>query len=195
MLTPLDLIIIAVIGFGMYQGARRGIFKKATAIISLILATILGWRTSGIARNLYLDYLRLDLEPQLLAFVSFATAFVVIYILASTFLGYLAAGLGKVNLKFDNALGALFGGITATLALSVGLTILAYGGFPSGTARSESVLYPYVKVFAQQTLGIGVSTLKEATNGINKFGLDKPTQDNTSPAANPPANRPKPIRP
>lgn len=196
MLTPLDLIILAVIGLGMYQGARKGIFKRATTIFSIILGVMLGFRTRHIAETLYLDYFRMNVDPQLMVLLSFGTAFIVIYILSSTVFGYLTSLFGKVNLKLDNALGALFGGFLSVLALSVAFTVLAYGGFPSGASRNESVLYPYVREFARQTLGVGATVLKDASKEINKYGLEKPGQGgSTSPATNPPANRPKPIRP
>ena len=196
-LNPLDIIIVAIIGFGMYRGATKGIIKRATLLVSLAAAAILGFRLRHIAETLFLDYLQLNLAGEIVFVLSWATAFVVSYIVVSTLLTYLTQGLGKVNIKIDNALGALFGGVVATLALSVGLVVLSYINFPSPANAQGSMLYPHVKNFARYSLGIGVGVLREANQQVNKFGVgvDKPPSSNpTTPAQPAPSDKPAVIR-
>lgn len=200
-LNPLDIIIGAIIGIGAFQGARKGIFKRATMVISIGTAVILGFRFRSIAESLYLDYLRLHVTPELLALLSFGTAFVVVYIVVSAGLGYLASGLGKVSpsLKLDNALGALFGGLAATFVLSVLLILLSYVSFPSPVHAQGSVLYPKVRNFARYSLGIGVGVLREANQQMNRLGVGTQNPEDvpgtpTPVTGQPSADKPKPIR-
>ncbi len=194
-LNPLDIIIIAVIGLGMYRGAMKGIFAKATAALSIGAAVILGFRMRYLAEIIYLDYLNLQLDDKTAGILSFATAFVVVYVLVTTLLRYLTAGFEKVKLPFDKALGALAGGTVATLALSLAFVVLSFANFPSRANAQGSLFYPYVREFARSTLGLGVGALKEVSKQVNNLNLnDQPNDGAPPPAAQEPNNRPQPIR-
>lgn len=192
-LNPLDIIIAAIIGFGMYRGASKGIFKRATTLVAIVAAIILGMRLRGIAENLFRDYLRLQAAPEVIAFLSFALAFVVVFIVVSTLLNYLTQGLAKINVTMDKALGALFGGITATLALSIAFILLSYVSFPSQNHAQGSVLYPQVKNFSRYALGVGVGVLREANKQVTKFGVGgKAPAPSDTPLPPPPAGETEP---
>ncbi|MCI4671144.1 MAG: CvpA family protein [Bacteroidia bacterium] len=192
MLSPLDLIIIAVIGFGMYRGAVKSLLKSATAVFSIVAGVIFGFRLQPMAESLYRDYIHLSMSSGLMVIISFVTSFVVVYVIFSTTLNYLSGIFKNPKFQVDNALGALFGGFLATLALSVAFILMSYFGFPSSTSRQESVLYPYVREFSRFTLGYGADVLKQANEQINRYGFEK--QDGTVPANTQPTNKPKPIR-
>ena len=191
-LNPLDIIIGVIIGIGAYQGARKGIFKRAATILAIGTAVVLGFRFRHIAESLYLDYLRLHVSPEILALLSFGTAFVVVYIVVSASLGYLASGMGKLklNLNLDNALGALFGGVIATFVLSILLVLLSYVNFPSPTHAQGSILYPKVRNFARYSLGIGVGVLREANQQMNRLGVGTQNPDEVPGTTAPPAQQP-----
>lgn len=194
-LNPLDIIILAIIGFGMYRGAMRGIFAKATAVLSIGTAVILGFRMRYLAEIIFRDYLNLQLESNVIAFLSFATAFVVVYVLVTAILRTVTSGLDKVKMPFDKALGSLAGGVTATLLLSVAFVLLSFVNFPSPSNAQGSVLYPHVRNFARSALGLGVGVLKEASQQINEFDLDaRPESGPLPPAGQQPNDRPRPIR-
>lgn len=201
-LNPLDIIIAAIIGFGMYRGASKGIFKRATTVVAIVIAIILGMRLRGVAENLFRDYLRLQASPEIIAFLSFALAFVVVFIVVTTLLNYLTEGLKKINFTIDKALGALFGGVTATLALSIAFILLSYVSFPSANHAQGSVLYPQVKNFSRYALGVGVNVLREANQQVTKFGVGgkAPNSSDTPPPPPPPGetqpetSKPKVIR-
>lgn len=196
-INPLDIIIAGLIGFGMYRGATKGVIKRATLLVSIVISVILGARLRHIAETLYLDYLQLSMPGEMVLALSFATAFVISYIVVSTLLGYLTQGLGKVNIKIDNALGALFGGTIATLALSIALVLLSYVNFPSAANAQGSMLYPHVKNFARYSLGVGVGVLREGYQQMDKYGVGvKKAPDNnpTTPAQPSNTNKPKAIR-
>lgn len=194
-LNPLDIIILAIVGFGMYRGARQGIFSKATTVISIGAAVILGFRMRYVAEIIFLDYLNFQLDPNVAAVLSFATAFVIVYVLVTTVLRYLTQGLDKIKLPFDRALGALAGGTAATLALSLAFMLLSYANFPSRANAQGSIFYDSVRSFAGSVLGLGVGALKEVSRQVNDLNLNnQPGDANTPPAAQEPGNRPQPIR-
>ena len=173
-LNPLDIIIAAIIIFGMMRGAKQGIITKSSRLVTIGIAVILGFRLRGIAESLYQDYLNLNISGEMVAVLGFCTAFVISYMVISTILGYVATGLEKVKLPFDNALGALLGGLVATLVMSIGLIMLSYVNFPSAENAKGSILYPHVKSFARYTVGIGAEALREANRQINKYGFGSP---------------------
>jgi len=194
-LNPLDIIIIAIIGFGMYRGAMQGIFAKATTAVSIGFSVLLGFRLRYLGEILYRDYLNLQLASEVIAVLSFATVFVIVFILINTGLRYLTQGLSKINMSIDKALGAVAGGTIATLVLSVGFVLLAFINFPSADNAKGSLLYPHVRNFARYSLGLGVGVLREASQQVNSFGIsDKPNDQAPPPASQQPSSRPSPIR-
>ncbi|MEL6673767.1 MAG: CvpA family protein [Bacteroidota bacterium] len=195
-LNPLDLIIAGVIVFGMVRGAKKGVVTRANSLLTIGLSILLGFRLRRIAESLFLDYLNLQLSGEMAAILGFCTAFVIVYLVISTLLGYLTTGLKRINIKIDNALGALFGGLVATMVLSVGLIILSYVNFPSNSNAQGSILYPHVRDFSKYAVGMGAEALKEANRQINKYGLGgPPTGTNPRPPEPPPPDkRPDVIR-
>ncbi|MEO1414879.1 MAG: CvpA family protein [Bacteroidota bacterium] len=192
MLGLLDLIIIAVIGFGMYRGATKGIIKRATTVFSILAGVLLGWKLRPLMETLYVDYLHVPFTPQITYIVSFVTAFVVIFIIVSSVLSTLSGIFKSDKFQLDNALGAVFGGTLATAALSVVFVVLSFVELPSGQTRSNSALYPYVKGFVGYTLSGGLDALGEGYNLAKKFNLEPGASD--TPAASQPADKPSPIR-
>jgi membrane protein required for colicin V production len=168
-LNPLDIMIAVVIGIGMYRGAMKGVVKRATMLISIAAGVLVGMRLRPVFQSLFIDYLHLTLAPEITAVLSFAAGFIVTFIVSNAILDQLAKGLGKVNVKIDNAMGALFGGIVATLTLSVALILLSYINFPTAENARGSLLYPHVKNFARYTLGMGMEALKEVNRQANQI--------------------------
>ena len=197
-LNPLDLIIAGIIGFGMWKGAKQGFIKGASRFVSIIVAIILGFRLRRVAETLYLDYLNVNFAPEVVGFLSFATAFVVVFIVSYTVMAQLTGVLKKMNIGMDNALGALFGGLGSTLALSLAFILLSYVNFPSVDNARGSVLYPQVKNFSRYALGFGVEILREANEQINRYGIGgQGTPGNTNPppaSQQPVTTKPKAIR-
>ncbi|MEO0897750.1 MAG: CvpA family protein [Bacteroidota bacterium] len=192
MLTPLDLIILAVLGFGMYRGATKGFLKNASTVFSIVAGVIFGARLAPLAESLFLDYLRVQIDPKMLSLLSLVTAFVVVFVIFSALFNQISNALEKTNFELNNALGAVFGGFLAALALSVAFKVMTPFGFPSQRNQQESVLYPYVEGFSFATLGYGAEALSRANQRFNQFGKEK--QDNQMPANTQPTNKPKPIR-
>ncbi len=193
-LNPLDIIIVGIIGFGMYRGANKGVIKQAALILSIGIATILGFRLRYLGDILYRDYLNLQASDQVIAFLAFATGFVVIYILMSAFLKIFTQGLEKIKLDLNKALGALFGGTIATLVLSLAFILGSYVNFPSANNAQGSLLYPYVKNFSRSVLGVSLDALKEASRQVNQIQLNEEPLDEEIPPASYEDDKPVPIR-
>lgn len=171
MVNPLDLIIIGVILFGMIRGSSKGLFGISTTVISVVVAVIFGFRFRFWVESIYLG-MDIKLSPEGLAFLSFVTAFVVGYILVSSILRLLTDTLSKINIGIDKALGAIFGGTMATIALSLVLFALSFVGFPSQENAKGSITYGYVQNFARYTLGLIPKALKAANEQIQKYGKE-----------------------
>ncbi len=169
-LNPLDILIIAVIIFGMYVGSKNGLFKVSTRIVSILVSIIVGMRFRLIFENVLLDYFSLNLSNEGLIFWSFAIGFVLTFIIVSTFLRSLTSTLKRINIGIDSALGAIFGGSLATLSLSVILYALSFAGFPSEANARGSLTYPFVKSFARYTLGLIPKALRAANRTVQKYG-------------------------
>ncbi len=195
MFTPLDLIIIAIVVVGMYIGSKRGIVKGMARFISIGAAIIGGFRLRWIAERFYLDSLNLQLSGEMITFLSFATAFVAVFILANAAFSYLTTGLQKLNIGIDKALGALLGGTVSALVMSLAFILLGYVNFPSTADTDRSLLYPYVKSFSRYSLGVAINTLREGTNQLNKIGVTtNPNSPNAPVVDQPTTDKPGPIR-
>ncbi len=194
-LNPLDLIIIGVIFFGMYSGAKKGLFKITNNIASVGLSILAAARFWYVARNIYIDSLHLNLNSSNALLLSFVTVFIISYIVLSRFLDFLDEW-GK-RVKIDNALGAILGGAVATFILSIAFVILGNVNFPSEANARGSKLYGSVRGFSRIVLGKGVQALQEVNRQVSKHGLNKPVpaaDDGAKPVSNPSVNKPTPIR-
>lgn len=193
-LNPIDIIIVAIIGFGMYRGAQKGVIKQAAMLLSIVIATVLGFQLRYLGDILYRDYLNVQASDQVIAFLAFATGFVVIYILMSAFLKVFTQGLEKIKLDLNRALGALFGGTIATLLLSIVFILGSYVNFPSPANAQGSLLYPQVKSFARSALGLSLEALKEASKQVNQIKINEQPLDEDLPPASYEDDKPVPIR-
>ncbi len=179
-LNPLDIIILLGIGVGMYIGSTRGIFKISTRVIGIVLGIVLGLRFRKMGEAIYLDHLNLNINGQAAAFLGFCTAFVVVYILIHAAFSFISKGLEKTPFGLDKALGALFGGATATFVLSIAFIGLSYVNFPTPENAKGSVAYAPVRSFAYHTLRLVPKVLSEANKHIQRYS--------PAPYTPPPAN-------
>lgn len=208
--NPLDIIIIAVIIFGMVRGSKKGLFGMTKSILAVVSSVVLGLTFRAVAEDFYLNYTTVRLSEGGLALLSFSTAFVVCYIIIYAVLNLLQGVLGEdKKLNFSSAFGALFGGALATIGLSLVLYFLSFAGFPSEANKQESITYPFVKYVGRGVLGLVPKALREANRTIKKYGGDvlppedevNSTQNTASddisiePEEEKKSDRPGPIRP
>ncbi len=195
-LNPLDIIIVVVVGIGLYVGSKRGAIKGLTRMVTIIVSAVAGFRLRWIMEWLLQDSMNLGLSQQSALLLSFILAFVVVYVLVGSLLGMLTKGLKSMNLgvNFDNALGALLGGTIATLMLSIAFVGLSFFNFPTAENARGSVLYPQVRTFAKNVLGAGFNVMKDLQNQMNHPGGAGTGGDNTDTQPAPQVEKPRPIR-
>ena len=192
-LNPLDIIIFAAIGFGMYTGSKRGIISGATRLIAIVAGIICGFRFGNAAEGLLQDYLNLNISEQTASFLGFCIAFIIGFMVLGSLLSYFEQGLDKMNIGIDKALGALFGGALTTFLLSMLFFVSSFANFPSPQNAQGSIAYPYVRYFAQYSLGLVPKALEEANKQVRKYGPQAfPNAPNTPPPGT--DSKPKPIR-
>jgi uncharacterized membrane protein required for colicin V production len=194
-MNPLDILIAGIVGYGLYLGASKGVLKGMTSIVSIGAAVIFGWMLRPRVEAFMVEHesLRFNLEGQGLVFVSFVVAFVLMYIIVNSLLGYgqklFSALPGGMSL--DKALGALVGGFVVTMVLSVFFLVTSTAGFPSQDNARGSVLYPLVRNFGRQVLGTLPQAMSSANEQLRKYTPPPNTDTNGAPAE---PNKPKAIR-
>ncbi len=147
----LDIILGALILFGLVRGLSKGLFVEVASLIALIAGVYGAIHFSDFAAG-FLET-KVDWSEQTINITAFAITFVIIVLvisLAGKALTKLAdfAALGMLN----KLLGALFGALKIGLILSVVLMILGKMNrtipFIEDEEMEESMLYEPVRSFA-----------------------------------------------
>lgn len=150
-MTTLDIILAALLLFGLVRGFIKGFFVEITSLVALALGLYGAIHFSYFAADLLKD--RLDWSEKYIQIASFAITFVLIVIIISLsgkFLTKLAdtASLGIMNKVF----GAAFGLAKIGLILSVVLIVFNKLNKTIPFVKEEnikgSILYGPVKNFA-----------------------------------------------
>jgi membrane protein required for colicin V production len=147
----LDIILGALILFGLVRGLSKGLFVEVASLVALIAGVYGAIHFSDFAAG-FLET-KVDWSEQTINITAFAITFVIIVLaisLAGKALTKLAdfAALGMLN----KLLGALFGALKIGLILSVVLMILGKMNrtipFLEEDEMEESILYKPVRSFA-----------------------------------------------
>ncbi len=150
-MNTLDIILTAILLFGLVRGLMKGFFVEVTSLVALALGLYGAIHFSYIAANYLKD--SVSWSEKYIQIIAFAITFVIIVILIS-FTGKIltkiadAAALGIVNKIF----GAVFGVLKMGLILSVVLIIFSKLNralpFVSEANLEASILYKPVKNIA-----------------------------------------------
>ncbi len=120
-MNKLDLIILAPILFGAYQGYKKGFVLEVIAILSFILAIIGGFKLMHWGMDTLDVYF--DISGDLLPYISFIVIFILI-ILAVNLIG---KGFKKIiDLTLLGSLDNLAGAMLAILKWAFGISILLW---------------------------------------------------------------------
>jgi membrane protein required for colicin V production len=147
-MSVIDIVLAAIILFGLVRGFMKGLFVEAASLVSLIAGVYGAIHFSNFAS----DFLqtKVDWNEKTINIVAFAVTFVIIVLaiaLAGKALTKLAdfAALGIIN----KLLGAAFGALKLGLILSVLLIVFdrfnSTIAFTDEETLDESVLYKPVK--------------------------------------------------
>ncbi len=150
-MSTLDIILAAIILFGLVRGFMKGFFVEITSLVALALGLYGAIHFSYIVANYLKD--SMSWSEKYIQIIAFASTFVIIVILIS-FTGKIltkvaeTAALGIVNKVF----GAVFGFLKMGLILSVVLIIFSKLNkalpFISEETLKASILYKPVKKIA-----------------------------------------------
>ncbi len=145
----LDLILAAILLYGLIKGLWKGLFVELASLVSLLLGVYLSVKFSGFTANFIRE--KFSSESEHLEIIAFAITFILviigIFLLAKVFTKIADfSGLGWINRLF----GAIFGLIKMIFILSIFLhffqKINANGALVSEEKLNQSVLYnPVVK--------------------------------------------------
>lgn len=143
----IDWILLAVIGFGLWRGARSGFFQQAASIVGLVGGFLLAAHLMPAGGATLRQWWGLD--PRVAPLVAFILVFLVavlVVLIGARFFDYLV-GVLHVGL-LDSALGGLLGALQTVLLLSVLFWFSAQFDWPSDQTRRRSVLVTPIEAFA-----------------------------------------------
>lgn len=194
-LNFLDIIVVILIGVGMYRGFKKGMVSRVAAIIGIILSIVAGLNFSTVTQE-WLSQ-RLVLDPTILTILSFVLIAVIVMVVVTFIFKFLEDLFAKMNLGINNALGAVAGGYLTALGISIVLSILRPLNIPSQTSISDSMTYEPLRTFAIENLrlGLGIMPLaKDALMRLDNFVKDEGQDATQAPEPTQTAPKPTPIR-
>ena len=156
-MNVLDIVLGALILFGLIRGLMKGLFVEVASLIALIAGVYGAIYFSNFTAS-FLET-RVDWDEKYVNIIAFAITFIIIVVgiaFAGKALTKLAdfAALGWIN----KLLGGIFGGLKIALILSVTVSILTKMNdtlpFVEDSHLEESVLYEPVKSLAPKVFPI-----------------------------------------
>lgn len=137
-MTGLDIILLVLLGYGVFNGLRKGLFVELASLVSLLLGIYIAIKFSGVVGH-FLDG-SLPGDPKTAAITAFVITFIAVVVgitLLAKVLTKIAdfSGLGLTN----RLLGGLFGLLRMILVLSVVLTLFVKINFNNTFASQETL--------------------------------------------------------
>lgn len=149
-MTGLDIILCCILGYGVFNGVRKGLFVELASLVSLLLGIYIAIKFSGVVGGFFDGHLPED--PKTAAVVSFIITFIAVVVaitLLAKFMTKIAdfSGLGLVN----RIMGAVFGLLRTILILSILLTFFVKINHNNFIAEKKTLdesmfFYPILKV-------------------------------------------------
>lgn len=167
-MSTIDVILAALLLFGLVKGFMKGLFVEITSLVALVLGLYGAIHFSYFMADFLKD--RLDWTEKYIQIIAFASTFVLIVLLISLSGKLLtkladAASLGILNKVF----GAVFGFVKVGLILSVVLIVFDKLNrnlpFVNEEKLEASILYKPVKNLAPM---IFPSILEKESEAVNK---------------------------
>jgi membrane protein required for colicin V production len=141
---PIDIILLAVFGYGFYHGFTRGIISTVFNIFAYVLGVVMAFKITPVTNNI-LERLFNSENP-----LMFVAAFILNLVVLMFILRQAAKGMeGFLRAIYLGLFNQVFGGIlvagTYVLIYSVLLWFLVKVGFMNDQTVTESRSYPYLK--------------------------------------------------
>lgn len=137
-MTGLDIILLCLLGYGVFNGLRKGLFVELASLVSLLLGIYIAIKFSGAVGRFFDGSLPED--PKTAAITAFIITFIAVVVgitLLAKILTKIAdfSGLGLLN----RILGGFFGLLRMILLLSVLLTFFVKINFNNTFASKETL--------------------------------------------------------
>jgi membrane protein required for colicin V production len=147
-LSWLDIVLVAVILFGGYQGYRQGFLMALFSLLAIFLGILGAFKLMGLSLIFLSD--RFDIDEKILPYVSFAVVFILIVIIVNLIGKMLRASIDRSFLgRVDEAAGAGLGIIKTIFLVSVAVWIVGSLNIDYQPQwAQESKLLPYIAEFA-----------------------------------------------
>ncbi len=165
-----DILILVVLGIGVFSGVRRGFVRQFFGLLGLIAAFLIGYYNMDRAGAWFESQAGLSVEYAAIA--GFAAIFLIVQLCAiilshvfdrvvrNIFL------IGTVNRLFGAALGLITAGLIGSLVLYF---LAAVMNIPSDELRSSSVLYEVVYQFFPQVWDLATQRFPQLTALSEQF--------------------------
>ncbi|EGV42858.1 CvpA family protein [Bizionia argentinensis JUB59] len=181
-MTVIDIILVALLGFGLVRGFLKGFFVEIASLVALVAGIYGAIHFSFYTAEMLISYVEWD--EKTLNIVAFAITFIVIVLvisLAGKALTKLAdfAALGILN----KLLGALFGAMKMALILSVLLNIFDAMNttltFVDEEHTKDATLYEPVKSLAPMIFPFVIKSTEDESED-DKENTNKDTEAETN---------------
>lgn len=162
----IDIILAALMLFGLIIGYRKGLFVELTSLVGLVV---------GVYGAIYFSYFLSDFlktkvswDPSMIQVIAFAGTFIII-VIALALLGRALTTIAETIMLgfFNKILGAVFGALKYALILSVVLIISSEFNktfkFMDKSKTKNSVLYEPVKNLAPYIFPKLVTIVEDAS--------------------------------
>jgi uncharacterized membrane protein required for colicin V production len=181
----IDIVFIAVFGYGFWQGYSRGIIGTLFNAAAYIFGVVLAFKTAPVTVNI-IERLFNSNNPTMVLAAFIVNLVFIMFIMRQAAKGmesaFEAAYLGVINQTLG---GALMGGLAVTI-YSVLLWFLVKVQFLETTTIEQSRTYPFLKELPGRARSVVVrlkplaeefwASSMDMMNRIEKYGVDK-TED------------------
>jgi membrane protein required for colicin V production len=179
---PIDIILLAVIGYGFYHGFTQGIITTVFNVLAYVLGVILAFKITPLSTNI-LERLFNSENPLMFVAAFIVNLVVIMFILRQGAKG-MEAFLRAIYLGlFNQILGGILVAGTYALIYSVLIWFLVKVGFMNDSTVAESRTYPYLKDMPVKAKAAALrlkplagdmwATSASLINRVETFGLNK----------------------
>lgn len=147
-MNKLDIFIAVILLYGAYRGYKNGFLMGLISLLAIVLGILGGFKLMG-EGMLFLQR-EFNADKSVLPYLSFILIFVLI-VAGVNMLGKLVKStLDRTLLGYiDQAMGAILGAFKWLFLLSVVFWLVDSLQWNEPSWTEDSVLYPYVELFAQ----------------------------------------------
>ena len=136
----LDLLVLAVLAFGLVRGLGTGAIQQAASILGVLIAFVLSLELMHEAGALIVESFAVSEEAAPL--LGFVLVFIAVQVGVFVLVRIVKGLVGALKLTaVDRLLGGAVGAFKAALLLSVVFLVLDRFGFPDADARDASAFY------------------------------------------------------